>query len=444
MNDDEDRQHQPNVTRLQVIRGSGKCLNSRQVAVLQRIVHGGEPVTSRESALAPSVYALRRRGLVKTMWADGMWVAQPTSAGRLSCEQLAFEPAISPSANTPESASRAPRNVAAVSPAAALVARVRAAGGSLVFADPDADTRATLRGLIHTALQAGHRLHFTGRLYGDVVIALDTRPPTEPDATVDQCVSAPAGRSKTRRTHPIVSQLRALSATAGCGCPPDPRLPSVPSRALPRALRVLNVLLIQAEARGHTIRAPSPVDRPHTVGIVVLGHEYRVLLVEHGGILTLKLDGVYSGRRVWVDGKRTRLEQRLTDVFTCLEERAAQAERRRQEREQLAREAELARQTEIARYRAAYARDYAVGVLREHAAAWHLAEQIRALCAHVRGTAHEADQVDTARWITWALGHADHIDPTRQALAIPEIPEPSADELDRYRDTPITSILETP
>ncbi|MBR7828179.1 hypothetical protein KDK95_17815 [Actinospica sp. MGRD01-02] len=213
---------------------------------------------------------------------------------------------------------------------------------------------------------------------------------------------------------------------------------------MPRALRVLNVILIEAEARGHTIRAPSPVDRPHTVGIVVFGHEYRILLVEHGGILTLKLDGVYSGRRVWVDGKRTRLEQKLTDVFARLEEHAGQAERRRQEREHLAREAEIMRQTEIARYRAAYARDYAIGVLREHAAAWHLAEQIRALCARVQRTADEPDQVDTARWITWALGHADHIDPTRQALTIPDIPEPSADELHRYRDAPITSALETP
>ena len=213
---------------------------------------------------------------------------------------------------------------------------------------------------------------------------------------------------------------------------------------MPRALRVLNLLFIQAEARGYPIRAPSPVDRPHTVGIVVLGHEYRLLLVEHGGILTLKLDGVYSGRRFWVDGKRTRLEQKLTDVFARLEDHAGQAELRRQEREQLAREAELVRQTEIARYRTAYARDYAVGVLREQAAAWHLAEQIRALCIHVHGTAYEADQAETAKWITWALDHAEHIDPTRQALAIPEIPEPSADELDRYRDAPFTSILEMP
>ena len=168
------------------------------------------------------------------------------------------------------------------------------------------------------------------------------------------------------------------------------------------------------------------------------------MLVEHGGILTLKLDGVYSGRRVWVDGKRTRLEHRLTAVLVRLEEHAGQAEQRRREREQLAREAELKRQTEIARYRDAYARDYAVAVLREHAAAWHLAEQIRALCAQVLCNAHEAEQADTGKWITWALGHADHIDPTRQALAIPEIPEPSAHELDRYRDTPITSALEAP
>jgi hypothetical protein len=444
MNDDAERQQQTSVTGQQFLRRSRESLNSRQVAVLQRIVHGGEPVTSRESALALSVYALRRRGLVETRWADGMWVARPTSAGRVCYEQLAIEPGTSPSTNTSKSVTRAPTNTAAASQAAILVAQVHAAGGSLRFADPDADTRAALLGLIQTAIQAGHRLHHTGRRYGDVVIALEAKPATKPDAAVDPCVNAPAGRPKTRRTHPFVSQLRALAATAGDGSPPDPRLPSVPVRAMPRALRVLNLLFVQAEARGYPIRAPSPVDRPHTVGIVVLGHEYRILLVEHGGILTLKLDGVYSGRRFWVDGKRTRLEQKLTDVFARLEEHAGQAERRRQEREHLAREAELARQTEIARYRIAYARDYAIGVLREQAAAWHLAEQIRALCVHVQGAAHAADQADTAKWITWALDHAEHIDPSRQPLAIPEVPEPSADDLDRYRDAPFTSILETP
>ncbi|MBR7828177.1 hypothetical protein KDK95_17805 [Actinospica sp. MGRD01-02] len=106
MNDDEDRQHQPKAERQQVLRGSRECLNARQIAVLQRIVRGGEPVTSRESALAPSVYALRRRGLVETKWADGMWVAQPTIAGRLCYEHLAVEPGTCPSTNTSESVAR--------------------------------------------------------------------------------------------------------------------------------------------------------------------------------------------------------------------------------------------------------------------------------------------------------------------------------------------------
>jgi hypothetical protein len=55
-------------------------LNKRQIAVLQRICDNTEPVTSAESTLANTVYALRNRGLVTTAWADGQWSASPMSA----------------------------------------------------------------------------------------------------------------------------------------------------------------------------------------------------------------------------------------------------------------------------------------------------------------------------------------------------------------------------
>lgn len=56
-------------------------LNDRQLALLRRICAGHEPVTSAESSLAPTAYALRRRGLVTTVWDDGHWTAHPTVAG---------------------------------------------------------------------------------------------------------------------------------------------------------------------------------------------------------------------------------------------------------------------------------------------------------------------------------------------------------------------------
>ena len=57
-------------------------LNERQLNALRRICHGQTPVTSADSSLAVTVYALRNRGLVTTTWADGRWSAAPTEAGR--------------------------------------------------------------------------------------------------------------------------------------------------------------------------------------------------------------------------------------------------------------------------------------------------------------------------------------------------------------------------
>ena len=425
------------------LRGQPK-LNARQIMLLQRIVDGREPVTSRESALAPSVYALRSRGLVATTWADGAWTARATNAGRLHLECLALDPDPHGSNRHP-AGSRAGADAAGR--AAALVARVQEAGGSLQFTGLDTDSRATLRGTIQAAIRAGHRLHYTGRLHGDLVITMATPPASRAEPTASARTKTSTTRSFVRRTHPLVAELRTLAAAAAnSGTKADPRLPPVSRRVLPRALRLLNLLFIQAESRGHSIRSPPPTANcPHAASVLVHGHAYAIVLVEYGGILTLKLDGVHTGRRVWVDGTRTRLEQKLGDVLACLEERAREAEQRRREREQLAREQEIAREAERSHYRAAYAHDYATGVLREQVEAWQLAEQIRALCTHVQQHIDEnTASLGAQQWVDWAREHAEHLDPARRTLTVPAIPEPTTRDLDRYRDTPLPFTLETP
>lgn len=322
-------------------------LNARQVALLRRIVEEREPVSSSEPALAVTVYALRSRGLVITRRAGGGWVAQVTDSGRLHLEQLAHRAAAGATAHMQEQhPATTPRNAAAVAEAVALVMRVQRAGGSLMFTNPDPDSRAALRATIQTAIRAGYQLHYTGRLRGDLVISM-AAPAVARAQPATGSGKASARRPAARRTHPVVAELRALAASADGVAVPDSRLPPVPRKVLPRALRLLNLLLTEAESRGHAIRAPSPgAQRPCAVRVAVRGHDYRIVLGEYSGILTLKLDGIHTGRRVWVDGTRTRLEQKLGDLLDSLEERARQAEHRREEREQLAREAEIARQAE--------------------------------------------------------------------------------------------------
>ena len=56
-------------------------LNERQLSLLKRIAEGGQPVTSKEPALATTVYALRNRWLVTTSRSAGVWTAAITDAG---------------------------------------------------------------------------------------------------------------------------------------------------------------------------------------------------------------------------------------------------------------------------------------------------------------------------------------------------------------------------
>lgn len=61
-------------------------LNERQLTLLRRINDGTESVTSHESSLAKTTYALRDRGLVETPRVDGVWTARITPAGRFYLE----------------------------------------------------------------------------------------------------------------------------------------------------------------------------------------------------------------------------------------------------------------------------------------------------------------------------------------------------------------------
>lgn len=61
-------------------------LNERQLAVLRPIGDCARPVTSRQFALATTVYALRNRGLVVTKRGGGIRTAAITQAGRYYVE----------------------------------------------------------------------------------------------------------------------------------------------------------------------------------------------------------------------------------------------------------------------------------------------------------------------------------------------------------------------
>lgn len=245
---------------------SRQKLNKRQRSLLWRIANGVRPVTSGEYALATTVYALRNRGLVATRREGGIWTAAITDAGRCYLEH-GRQPADAqgPAPDRPKrTIARADQNQKrpAIS-ADDLIVRLEAAGGSLRIPDPEAPVRAAWRHAIHAAahsgrLPAGMRLWHTGRDRGDLVVRLvpqrALRAKTSRDDT--PTISVP---ERLTRPHPIVAKLRELSATRASvdrfGRPVSAgrdqlRRLEVSRQNRSRALRIMQALLTEAEARG--------------------------------------------------------------------------------------------------------------------------------------------------------------------------------------------------
>jgi len=171
--------------------------------------------------------------------------------------------------------------------------------------------------------------------------------------------------------------------------------------------------------------------------------DFPVAVVVHGGVLVLKLEDVHVGRTLWHDGRRTRLEHKVGDVLDNLEARVREADERRRDRTLV--DEELARlyDAEITEQRAAYERYWVAGFLGRQVADWRLADEIRALCAHVQQSGSEAAiTTASAGWVAWALEQADRIDPTTRPMTVPSIPDPTPADLARVAGMAITPSTE--
>lgn len=425
-------------------------LNERQADLLARIVSDEVSVTSRDSTLALTVYALRRRGLVETVLSDGGWTAVPTDSGRYYAAHGTYRAP----ADVPER-SRSTRSRANTSAgrrilnAAEIIARIEAAGGTLTIPNPDPTTRRWWRRSIQAAIRSGSPFHYTGRMDGDLIVVMGKADPADVRRRLAAAKPKVAGFSTSRVDHPLVAELReaivrqseqeiAFADAASC-------LPRVSPGSAVQALRTLNALFGAAEERGYCVR---PVERPKARQLaryrVILGAmDYPVAVVEHGGVLVLKLEDVHVGRTLWHDGRRTRLEHKVGDVLDNLEERVREADERRRERALVDEELARLHDAEIMEQRAAYERHWVAGFLGRQVADWRLADEIRALCKHLQHSGSEAaTKTGGAGWIAWALEQADRIDPTIRPMAVPLIPDPTPADLARVAEMAMRTITE--
>jgi hypothetical protein len=150
----------------------------------------------------------------------------------------------------------------------------------------------------------------------------------------------------------------------------------------------------------------------------------------------------FGGRQSrWGDRQRWSLEERLPEVLQEIEIRAAEATLREEERRQAAIEAkrraeEEAKQREIdwkVHLKKAWQllfEERRAKELRSQAAAWAKARELGAYCDAVERT-HGGD-AETQRWLEWARGFIEKLDPLGEAPSLPEITEAPEDELQQY------------
>jgi len=456
-------------------------LNDLQLAVLRRIGAGDDPVTARNPELARTVYALRDRRLVTTPRTDGVWVAHITDAGRFYLEHGRHPGLPAPSSATPTPATSLRTNTAGqahggedlLALGQELITRVQDNGGTLRIDDPDADTRAAYRRVIHAVKQhglvpAGFQLRHTGRNAGDLIIQLAD------DAHLDETEWNRIRLGVRDRVSEAPALTRLLRDNPGVLDVSDP--------VLPRALEIVEALAEHARRRGHKL-AMSRKKKHQGLYLLVGEHRCTVTVTEEhdqvprdpaaGATAARKVyawqrvpqefDAVASGRlRVqlpesphgrrdhWSDDGRSRLENKLLEVIKEVEHRTAAAEQahreRQREHELWLAEQEREKAEKRARWEAAMqqARTRAVDAHRqatfgEALHRWQAATDIRAFCDALEqaATAEQTggDAGELPAWIAWGRDAADSLDPTRNPAPLAQAGfdrPPLPDELRPY------------
>jgi hypothetical protein len=223
----------------------------------------------------------------------------------------------------------------------------------------------------------------------------------------------------------------------------------VSKESLDRALRLMAGLIGKIESEGFTVAlredsrettVATVLDQQITFGIVERVHRVDLVVPPPGGVLDRVL--AYGGKpatfepcgrlsveiwhpwgahlKRWADKKTQSLEERIPQIVAgfiriALVERDLKEKRAAEERARRQREEEMSRLRESIR-----AEQSRVRVLRNAAASWSRAEQIRSFLAAARDSALMAGQSiepgsPFGDWLTWAERQADRLDPLSES-----------------------------
>ncbi|MEU8132132.1 hypothetical protein [Streptodolium elevatio] len=447
-------------------------LNEKQLGLLRRVSEApGTFVAGPQETNI--VWALESRGLVKSSYARGGKAVAVTADGRFFLKHGKHPQEIAAEKerlkNDPAQAALAPKD------GVELLARIVQGQGTVTVTDPGPGTRnrwkaAYYHALHHGHVPEGHKLRFTGRNKGDIVIRLlneeaqrAEEPPPVPLIEVPQELAHP--HSLVARAAKSLGRSRTMADSRGH---PD-AVPIHVSRPLAdRALRIAQAVISEAERRGHEVAVESDLVHGETVHRLVIRigrHSYpweileRTSKVPHDptpqeiqqqkrqpwlripkydenpdGRLTIATPsgGYQTVSLAYSDASRWTLESRLGHFLRDVEEASARAEQERKVREQR----EAARQRNwhqsIRDGRERQVRKHRIDAILLQVDQWSLAEKIRAFCAKAESRFPENTPKATAEWLSWARHHADSLDPLTSPPTAPADPPATIRALEEH------------
>lgn len=452
-------------------------LNERQLAVLKRVGDQAEPVTSKESSLARTIYALRDRGLVETPRSDGRWTAAITATGRFYLEHGYHPGRPDPEARPPVDQAGAVsgdladgrRRRKPPHATARIAAERRAAALQLInelqstpekhLEDIDSAEVAEWRKIIdyakrHKLVPDGMRIEKLGGNTGDLHVRLLHGTHANTSFGVDD-MPVVAMPTELRGLHPVIKTLR-----------DDKGRLVMPPAVRRRALLFLHGLTKEAVSRGHQVRT-RPVDKRHhrahygygrqealrysrrdgQLEIAVDGFEYTITIEqerpnsevqERVELLVVKLShpGLNRTQRQyeWNDRKRSTIDDAIAPVLRELETRAVEDKQHRIDEERAKAERKVQWHAAMDRAQKLAVQAYYAEHLEAQAKALRRVTKLReysdALEQRIAGT--DADDIrlpEAEEWLTWVRHYVEAADPLKELPAMPKAPEPQLEDL---------------
>jgi hypothetical protein len=430
-------------------------LNQRQAEVLGWILGGCPDGVMTGSSYKTTAAALQSRRLVEISRRGGMWSATVTTEGRYYLEHGRHpdldtkpEPVVLARVviPTPSPPSARPKPVVAVAPggkAAAFVREVQDAGGELRLEGYD-------------ERQRGDRLLTLANRHGKCPDGMQLVSSWESGSSIVRLVPLPAWMSETLTAVPVPAQLRRLHPTVAALRERDSRF-GTRGQVGARGLRLLQGLVQAAESSGLAVQPPPKVDRygywqrsSSPKGMVVfaqLGHEVGVeidVVGAQGARRPQLADGerprlrvtVEGGRMFrqsrWADGQRQLVEESLPEVLQEVQLRLAGLEEAQIEQQ---RQAELRRQRweqAMVEAREAFSHARRVSVLERQVQDWQTSVALQAYVVELEqrvGQLDGSERENGEAWLGFAQERLAQLDPFSQPIEMPEVPNPSAEDL---------------